>query len=275
MWNQIGAFPDECEAILESARLADPTSVVRKGDQTFPTQELGVTVLGTPHRDYVQERLRHTVQSHSTLFERIQAIPDLQSAWLVFLFCAAARANFLLRTVHPTTIHQFASSHDDVVWECLCSLLNTRGDARAQEMTTLPLSVGLGLRSASRTCVAAFWESWVDTLPMIRARHPHVADAIVVVWSRNHPAFHLEGPVPCRQHLAQVGFEAPDRGHGARGFNPPLAEFEEVGPGVRPVSSRWSCIWSTSRAWRDAGSPRPCAALAFLLPARLYHFVGP
>ena len=38
-----------------------------------------------------------------------------------------------------------------------------------------------------------------------------------------------------------------------------------------------SCFFSLEAAWEwgDAGSPRHSAALAFLLPERLYHLVGP
>ena len=48
--------------------------------------------------------------------------------------------------------------------------------------------------------MAACWASWVDALPMIRARHPHVADEIVLALTRNRPAFHLQGANACRRH---------------------------------------------------------------------------
>ena len=35
---------------------------------------------------------------------------------------------------------------------------------------------GLGVRSASRVCVAAYWASWADCLPMIQATYPEVAN---------------------------------------------------------------------------------------------------
>ena len=38
---------------------------------------------------------------------------------------------------------------------------------------------GWGLRSAERTRWRACWASWADTLPMIRERHPEVADVIM------------------------------------------------------------------------------------------------
>ena len=45
-----------------------------------------------------RQKLRDIGESPITLFERIPAIPDLQCAWLVLLFCAATRANFLLHS---------------------------------------------------------------------------------------------------------------------------------------------------------------------------------
>ena len=132
-WNRSGVFPERCEGIVETARLADPTSIVWKGDPSLPIKQQGVKVLGTPvgHSEYVRQKLRDIGESHNVLFERIQAIPDLQCAWLVLLFCAATRANFLLRRVHPNLVVDFARHHDNSVWACLSSILNTDGDFRA------------------------------------------------------------------------------------------------------------------------------------------------
>ena len=50
---------------------------------------------------------------------------------------------------------------------------------------TSTLSIGFGLaQPAAKMCVAAYWASWADALPMIQERHPTVADQIV---------HHLEG----------------------------------------------------------------------------------
>ena len=38
---------------------------------------------------------------------------------------------------------------------------------------------GLGLRSAERTRVSAYWASWADCMPMIKERHPMVAELFV------------------------------------------------------------------------------------------------
>ena len=80
-------------------------------------------------------------------------------------------------------MHQFAVDHDHNLWKCLCAILRVPVDGcgePARNTATLPLSLGgLGLRSAQRSSVAAYWASWADALPMIQERHPAVADQIV------------------------------------------------------------------------------------------------
>ena len=58
--------------------------------------------------------------SHRTLLERVPSILDLPSAWLLLLFCASTRANFLLRALPPSTTREFAFQHDT---SCLSALL--------------------------------------------------------------------------------------------------------------------------------------------------------
>ena len=40
----------------------------------------------------------------------------MQSAWLILLHCAVARANFLLRIVGPDSEEQFPHNHDHQIW---------------------------------------------------------------------------------------------------------------------------------------------------------------
>ena len=110
-------------------------------------------------------------------------VPDLQSAWLILIHCASARANYLFRAIDPQQMQQFAQMHDHRLWHCLCEILGIApdvcGDA-ARSAATLPLVLGgLGLRSALRTREAGFWAIWADCLPMVHARHPGIAARIV------------------------------------------------------------------------------------------------
>ena len=44
-----------------------------------------------------------------------------------------------------------------------------------ERQARLPLRLGgLGLRSATRTAFAAYWASWADALPMLKARLPQL-----------------------------------------------------------------------------------------------------
>ena len=72
-------------------------------EEVLPPQEQGVKLLGTPlgHAASVQDQLARLSNSQDVLLERIQAVPDLQVAWLLLVFCAASRANYNLRVVHP------------------------------------------------------------------------------------------------------------------------------------------------------------------------------
>ena len=77
---------------------------------------------------------------------------DVQSAWLLLLHCAAARANFYLCVVRPDLVVQFARIHDASLWQCMSRILGilvTLCDEMAKSTATLPLALGgMGLRSA-------------------------------------------------------------------------------------------------------------------------------
>ena len=92
--------------------------------------------------------------------------------------------------------------------------------------TTLPMALGgLGLRSAERSRWPAFWSSWADTLPMIKERHPEVAEVIVHhVWIQHGGLlFVLDGV---------DGFQVPFWSDVASGLRPPVIGDEDKEPGV-------------------------------------------
>ena len=103
VWNQSGVEPRGIETLQAAAQLRDPDEVVCRGDTSLPEAEQGMKILGTPlgHQQFVQSFLRATNEAHAVLVNRIPAIPDLQSAWLVLLFCAT-RANYLLCALPPS-----------------------------------------------------------------------------------------------------------------------------------------------------------------------------
>ena len=123
------------------------------------------------------------IAKHRVFLDRIPAVNDLQSAWLLLTFCAATRANFSLRSVSPELALEFAVQHDTNVWQCFCNSLGFNHDQFSDSvmaMASLPLRLGgLGMRSAEGSQAAAHWASWADALAMIHARHPAVANTIV------------------------------------------------------------------------------------------------
>ena len=122
------------------------------GDTSLPTFRQGLLILGTPvgHDDFVKEQLRSRWEKHDVLLQRIPAVPNLQAAWLLLTFCAAARAYFTLRTVRPALVEEFAASHNHAIWTCLVEILGIDGSAvseAAKKAVTLPLSTGgLGIQ---------------------------------------------------------------------------------------------------------------------------------
>ena len=67
----------------------------------LPAEDHGIKVLRTPlgHSEFVTAHQERITEEHRVLLERIPAVQDAQSARLILLHCAAARANYLLRVV--------------------------------------------------------------------------------------------------------------------------------------------------------------------------------
>ena len=210
VWNRGSVEPTHMEALQHAARALDPDAVVWRGDPDLPTRDQGVVILGTPlgHADFVEDHLRSKIAAHQTLLERIPAVGDLQAAWLLLLFCASARANFLLRALPPRATQEYATQHDDSLRQCLSSLLGIDLPLNVWDIASLPLSLGgLGLLSARRIRPAANWASWSDCLEMVQKRHPNVAATIVRALQDRSPGSHLEGVVSARDTLVDRGFD--------------------------------------------------------------------
>ena len=100
------------------------------------------------------------------------SVSDLQCAWILPLYCVAARPNYLLRVVHPGLTARFAAHHDASLRRALSQLVSAPPTQMFWDVVSLPFSRGgLGLRSAVLTTNAAFWSSWADSLQMIQSRH--------------------------------------------------------------------------------------------------------
>ena len=123
------------------ARRLDPDAVVWRGDVGLDPSQRGITVLGSPigSDEFAKTQLHATV-TEASLFQRIRAVKDLQSAWL--LLCAVPRANFHLQMVRPRLCEE-VQAHDDAVWKCFCQLVGIAGDlAHARRAAGVPMNLG-------------------------------------------------------------------------------------------------------------------------------------
>ena len=179
---------------------------------SLPAGQQGLKILGVPvgQPEFVQSFLERKSEEHSTLFERIPIVADPQAAWLLLLMCASTRANYWLRCVRPDLSGALAHRHDASVWECLRQILRITPDqAIVSTTTSLPFFMGgLGLTVAFRSREGAHWASWADCLPMVRERHPTVADTTVQGLARDTaPCF--SAVRTCVTSLIEAGFELP------------------------------------------------------------------
>ena len=144
VWNKSGVEPTDCHVLQDAAELATPGVVVWRGDRSLLTCQQGFKVLGIPfgHRDFLCSFLRRKIASHQTLLDRIPAVPDVQSAWLLLSYCAAARANFFLRSVGPDDSEEFAQAHDDGIWRCFSRVMGLSPSCDARIKASLPLCEG-------------------------------------------------------------------------------------------------------------------------------------
>ena len=72
--------------------------------------------------EFILAKLEAKSRQHNVLLDRITSVIDLQSAWCLLLYCAAARVNFW--SVPPELSGEFAREHDAGVWRCMCQLLH-------------------------------------------------------------------------------------------------------------------------------------------------------
>ena len=111
------------------------------------------------HPDFIRRFLGKKYDAHSRLFERIPSVGDLQAALLLLLYCAAAKPNFLLRTVSPAFTSAYAGQHDFQMWSCLSRVLGgTCPECAAQPIGAVGQIACQCCRSATLTSVGGLLE---------------------------------------------------------------------------------------------------------------------
>ena len=216
------------------------------------------------HEAYVARHLEAAADEQRVLLDRIPRVRDVQSAWLLLLHCASARSNYQLRSVPPNASAEFAAIHDAGLCRCFCSILQldpAQADS-VRETATVPLSWGgLGLSSAVRTRVLAFWASWADSLGLIHQRHPDVAAQLVRKLEGHPDTPSLQAAAAAARSLSGVrALEIPSWAALARGVRPAPRQPDEFEPGCdrswwHPGSKKSTGTRTSLAAWTMRRKP--------------------
>ena len=92
---------------------------------------------------FTDQHLNNLSASHQELLFRLPEWQDLQASWLLLLFCASPRSNYILRMLPPPATAEFSTRHDEAVATCLTDLLQSGPlPVSALALAHLPLSEG-------------------------------------------------------------------------------------------------------------------------------------
>ncbi len=207
----------------------------------------GIVVLGSPlgSEQFIKAHAEKRMQVEQELLDWIPRLPTLQVAWLLLYYCAAQRANHLIRLLPPSLSAEYAEKHDQAILHCLETLLQAGPlSENAKRVANLRcVNGGLGLRSARRTAQAAFWAAWADALPMLRSRVPEHAcnwsDALEfaqanvahVEFLRQLPSGLQEAELARRQLVAEGYRDCPSWEDIREGVLPPNPDPKDRAPG--------------------------------------------
>ena len=253
-WNAAGVQPPALPAAPDGARLW-------VGDPGLPASECGLRILGTPlgTPEYIAAQL----ESLSTFFARLPDVPDVQVAWLLLLFCALPKAQYVLRVLPP---HQTdAASHDRSVLACLAALLRVEssGALLAQSATCGRAQLamqhgGRCLRSTTARSCAAYFASWADALRAIEARDAQLWATAALQLQRPACTSRLTALRDAVHSLEAAGFQAPPWNQLAR-TSPPQEDSKDDDPA------------DFTRGWQRSASRAVDRAFAVYLAQRLDH----
>ena len=188
---------------------------------------------------------------------------DVQSAWVLLNMSAVPRSNHLVRILPPTTSQDYSTAHDTAIWNCFCNILGAgalRDDLLAKRIASLPGRLGgLGLRSASRTAAGAYWASWATSFPIIRAKAPPVAAAMLreLQSAAGPAALVLRELLSSRQQLEHQGaLDLPDWKDMAKGVEPPVSDKQHAdGADFAHGWQHYACSFSETHFFEQEVAP--------------------
>ena len=152
--------------------------------------------------------------------------------------------------------------------ECLCAIVQIPPDQpeNVVDAVSMPMMLGgVGLRSAVRVSVPAYWASWVDALPVIRQRHLEIVERLVTEFEIGPHTPFLRAAVDAQRRLtATVGFEPSSWQAAALGARPlprGLDDFEPGSGGATVPTELFSRVPDQVQAlFRSQGGPgRRCS----------------
>ena len=128
IWNAAGEEPANIGDLRPVG--GDPVWV---DDWALPCDQQGLKVLGTRlgSEAFVRNQLVLKREAHDRLLHVIPVVEDLQATWLLLLlllrYCAAPRANYLLRVLSPAATADYAAEHDEALAACIAGRLGHAG----------------------------------------------------------------------------------------------------------------------------------------------------
>ena len=131
----------------------------------------GIEILGTPlgSQAYIHDICRIRMQEELKLLDRLSHGLSHQTAWLLLNYCAAPRANYMLRTLTPSAVSDYARAHDTAIRNAFARIFDLPEDISHsvpfRSRLEMPVRFGgIGLQSADRIAPSAYWSSWADSL---------------------------------------------------------------------------------------------------------------
>ena len=125
---------------------------------SFHKVKISGTLVGTD--EFVEAKIESRLEDERSLWEGVSWVWDNQCAWQILLQCASPRCHHFFRTVPSCQVERNEQGHDQELVATMEALLGgLPGDAEqktwARRIATMPMRMGLGLRSATRIYPAA------------------------------------------------------------------------------------------------------------------------